>query len=292
MIFSRKINHFMTIIEEGSYNRASETLCLTTSALRHSIYELERSVSSKLFLRSSAGVSLTDSGRYLYDSLSPTYYEANKVYDNFLRNRHSIEKVKVYMDGFYYPTIVDELKKIQKSLNRNIIISQIENSALEELRLGHCDIAITTAPGILPSQKNISNLFLSREKVGLLVNKDVLGKYKDIKSLIKNERILHRSEMVNHPILKHVCNRVGNYGLEYKTMGLPDISDILESISYGNGVALMSSDFVEKRSYNEAILEFIPNPFPEPITFERHMFFNTDDYHELSRVASILKSTT
>ncbi|EPY7145635.1 LysR family transcriptional regulator [Klebsiella quasipneumoniae] len=292
MIFSRKINHFMTIIEEGSYNRASETLCLTTSALRHSIYELERSVSSKLFKRSTSGVALTDSGRFLYDSLSPTYHEAKKVYDNFLRNSHTIDTVKVYMDGFYYPAIVDEFKQIQESLSKNVIISQTENSSLEELRLGHCDIAITTAPGMLPSSKNISNLFLSREKVGLLVHRDVLRKYRDIKSLIKHERIFHRSEMINHPILKHVCNRIDNYGLEYKTMGLPDISDILETISYGNGIALMSSDFIEKRSYNEARLEFLTNPFPEPITFERHMFFNTNNYHELSQVASILKSAT
>lgn len=195
------------------------------------------------------------------------------------------------VDGFYYPTIVDELKQIQKCLSRNVAISQIGNSALEELRLGHCDIAITTMPGMPPSSKNISNLFLSREEIGLLVNKKVLSKYKDIKSIIENEKILHRSEMINHPILKHVCNKVWNYGLEYKLMGMPDLSDILETISYGNGVALMSSDFIEKRSYNENILEFIPSPFPEPITFERHMFFNTDDYQELSQVASILKST-
>jgi DNA-binding transcriptional LysR family regulator len=290
MIFSRKIKHFMKVIEEGSYSKASEALCLTSSALRHSIYELEKGVSSKLFLRCHSGVVLTDNGQFLYDSLHPVYQEANKIYHDFMHGNSTSNRVKIFMDGFYYPDVVDSLKGIKAQLNKEIVVSQIERSAQKELALGNCDIAISTVFEIPVSSRSISNLFLSREEMGLLVSKKVRRRYKDIKALLKKETVLHRSELLNHPVLKHVSNRVKCYGMEYNVTGMPDISDIMETISSGTGLTLISADSIHKRTLNKDTLEFIANPFPDPIVFERYMFFNVKNYHELSRVATILKN--
>ncbi|MBV6694750.1 LysR family transcriptional regulator [Serratia quinivorans] len=291
MIFSRKIKHFMKVIEEGSYSKASESLCLTTSALRHSIYELERGVSSKLFLRCNSGIVLTDNGRCLYKSLCPIYHEVNRIYNDFMQDNSTATRIKIFMDGFYYPVVVDNLKIIQSQLCKEVVISQIEHSAHKELALGNCDIAISTVIGIPESSRHISNLFLSREAVGILVSKKALVKCKDIKTLLKNEEVLHRSELLNHPIYKYVCNRIGCYGLECNFIGMPDFSDIMETISGGNGLTMITEDFIKRRRINEGILEFIPNPFPEPIIFERHMFFHTENYHEFGKIATILKNS-
>jgi DNA-binding transcriptional LysR family regulator len=291
MIFSRKIKHFMKVIEEGSYTKASESLCLTSSALRHSIYELEKGVSSKLFLRCHSGVVLTDNGQCLYDSLFPVYHEANRIYHEFMQENSASTRLKIFMDGFYYPDAVDCLNDIQALLNKDVVISQIDKSAQKELAMGHCDIAISTVFGIPIPSKSISNLFLSREEMGVLVSKTVRKRHKDIRSLLKQETVLHRSELLNHPVLEYVRKRIRCYGMEYNVTGMPDISDIMETISGGTGLTLISADFISKRSLNEYAIEFIPHPFPDPIVFERHMFFNAENYHELSKVASILKNS-
>lgn len=290
MIFSRKIKHFMKLIEEGSYSKASEALCLSSSALRHSIYELEKGISRKLFLRCHSGIVLTDNGHCLYNSLFRVYHEANKVYEDFMQDNIALSQVKIFMDGFYYPDAVDCMKLIQAHLNKKISISQIENSSQKELSLGKCDIAISTVFGMPIPLRSISNLFIAREEMGLLVSKKVRRKHNDIKNLLKEETVLFRSELLSHPVLEHVSNRIKCYGMEYNVTGMPDISDILETISDGGGLTLISADFINKRTFNEDILEFIPHPFPEPIVFERHMFFNENDYQELSEVASILKT--
>ncbi|AYM92285.1 LysR family transcriptional regulator [Serratia sp. 3ACOL1] len=290
MIFSRKISHFMKVIEMGSYLKASESLYLTPSALRHSIYELEKVVSSKLFYRCGGGVVLTDHGRDLYESLHPIYHEANRVYNEFLQNNSTTKRCKVFLDGFYYPKVVDKLIKIQAELKKEIFVYQVNCDALDELKFGRCDIAISTFLNIdIPVTKNISSLFLSREQMGLLINKKAHGRYKDTHELLKNEKILHRSELLSHPILELICHKVRSYGMDYNVIGLPDVSDILETISCGNGITMISLESLKDRAYNKDILEFIPTPFPEPVIFERHMFFYTEYIHKFSQIAAILR---
>ncbi len=289
MIFSRKISHFMKVIEMGSYLKASESLYLTSSALRHSIYELEKLVSSKLFYRCGGGVVLTDHGRGLYESLNPIYHEANRVYNEFLQNNSTTRRYKVFLDGFYYPKIVDELNKIQTALKKEVFVYQINHFSLEELLQGRCDIAISTFLNVdIPVTKNISSLFLSRENMGLLINKKAHKKYKNTHELLRNEKVLHRSELLTHPIIEDISQKLISYGMDYNVIGLPDVSDIMETISCGNGITMISLESLKERAYNKDTLEFIPFPFPEPLIFERHMFFYTEYLNNFSRVADIL----
>ena len=65
-IDSRQLQIFLCLAAEGSLKNAAETLFLTTSAISHSISNLEESLGVKLFHRSGRGLVLTSRGKMLY----------------------------------------------------------------------------------------------------------------------------------------------------------------------------------------------------------------------------------
>lgn len=290
MIFSRKINHFMKLIEKGSYLKASECLFLTPSALRHSIYELERTVSSKLFYRCNGGVSLTDNGRNLYESLYPIYNKANRIYDEFLQGDSPTGGLKIFIDGLYYPKIVNNLEYIYSKIKKEATIYQVESSSLQKLLMGHCDIAISTTVGEeISVPENISDTILSSENMGFLTSKSTLMKYDSINEMCQSEKIFVRVTTLRHPIHKHLCNRMKLLGINCIFIGLPDISDISTVLASGNGFTLTSAETLADKTFNQDILEFIPNPFSEPFILERHMFYDSNYHPEFRHFADILK---
>ena len=61
----RQLEHFLAVIEEGTFTRAAERLCLTQPAVSLSIKKLEDEVGSALFARDVHDLSITEAGRTL-----------------------------------------------------------------------------------------------------------------------------------------------------------------------------------------------------------------------------------
>ncbi len=63
----RQLKHFMALADAKNFNRASESVGLTQSALTQSISKLEKELDLQLFIRSKTGSVLTKHGRRLLD---------------------------------------------------------------------------------------------------------------------------------------------------------------------------------------------------------------------------------
>ncbi|MGI5273099.1 LysR substrate-binding domain-containing protein [Nonomuraea sp. CA-218870] len=63
MISLRQLQYVVTVVEQGSFTRAAETLHVTQPALSHQVQALERAVGAPLLERSPRGVHLTPAGR-------------------------------------------------------------------------------------------------------------------------------------------------------------------------------------------------------------------------------------
>ena len=56
---------FKTVVEQGSFQKASEVLGITPSAVSHAVASMENELSTSLFIRSKSGITLTSFGRNL-----------------------------------------------------------------------------------------------------------------------------------------------------------------------------------------------------------------------------------
>ena len=63
----RQLEHFLAVVEEGTFTRAAERLFLTQPAVSLSIKKLEEEVGGPLFARDVHDLSLTEAGRVLAD---------------------------------------------------------------------------------------------------------------------------------------------------------------------------------------------------------------------------------
>lgn len=75
----RALRAFCAAAERESFREAAQHLFLTDSAVSHQIKHLETELGDKLFARTSRSLSLTDSGRALYEELQPILESLDEV---------------------------------------------------------------------------------------------------------------------------------------------------------------------------------------------------------------------
>ena len=63
----RQLEHFLAVAEEGHFTRAARRCRMSQSALSASIRSLERDLDSRLFVRTTRKVELTEAGRVLLE---------------------------------------------------------------------------------------------------------------------------------------------------------------------------------------------------------------------------------
>ena len=62
-----QLEHFVAVVQEGSFTRAAERVCRTQPAVSQSIKKLEEAVGGPLFARDTPELTLTEAGRALVD---------------------------------------------------------------------------------------------------------------------------------------------------------------------------------------------------------------------------------
>ncbi|CDE23727.1 transcriptional regulator [Amedibacillus dolichus CAG:375] len=86
----KKIQYFLSIVDERSISRAAKILYISQPALSKSIKELESQLNLKLFIRNNKKIELTPSGQYLYNQWS----EIIEKMCTTMETVHNIEKNK------------------------------------------------------------------------------------------------------------------------------------------------------------------------------------------------------
>jgi DNA-binding transcriptional LysR family regulator len=77
----RQLEHFLAVVEEGSFTRAAARLFMVQSSLSASLLGLERELGTNLFIRGRRGAELTDAGRALLEPARGALGEADRARD-------------------------------------------------------------------------------------------------------------------------------------------------------------------------------------------------------------------
>jgi DNA-binding transcriptional LysR family regulator len=77
----RQLEHFLAVVEEGSFTRAAARVYMVQSSLSASLLSLERALGTELFIRGHRGAELTDAGRALLGPARATLREIDSARD-------------------------------------------------------------------------------------------------------------------------------------------------------------------------------------------------------------------
>ncbi|WP_167762234.1 LysR family transcriptional regulator [Blastococcus sp. CT_GayMR20] len=77
----RQFEHFLAVVEEGSFTRAAARVFMVQSSLSASLLSLERELGTELFIRGRRGAELTDAGRAFLGPARAALREADRARD-------------------------------------------------------------------------------------------------------------------------------------------------------------------------------------------------------------------
>ena len=115
-----ELNYFLTLAQTQSFVKAGQLLGISSSALSHSMKNLETRLNLRLFNRTTRNVSLTEAGQQLFDQLSPLYQAINHEVDalnNFLNTPSGLIRINaptLAAEAVLYPKLKPILNQYPK----------------------------------------------------------------------------------------------------------------------------------------------------------------------------------
>ena len=142
----KELAYFIAIAEERSISKAAERLFMAQSSLSQFLSILENNVGSKLFVRTSRGVRLTQEGelmlRYAYKTLSEYRSVQNEIKDmKQLKSGRVIMGISSFRGSYLLPPVLNAFRLEHPDVKVEIV--EQNSMALEQMILaGEIDIAL------------------------------------------------------------------------------------------------------------------------------------------------------
>ncbi|WP_272571557.1 LysR family transcriptional regulator [Providencia sp. PROV254] len=97
MFFSRKLEAFMAVVENGSLSKAARVMNRTTPPIAKSIKDFETSLGKRLFKREKFGMTLIKDGQELYNDLRDLYLQEKEITKKHFSG-YIINEANIYYD--------------------------------------------------------------------------------------------------------------------------------------------------------------------------------------------------
>jgi DNA-binding transcriptional LysR family regulator len=106
-----ELNYFITVAQTSSFVKAGQLLGISSSALSHSMRNLETRLNLRLFNRNTRNVSLTEAGEQLYRKISPLFDSINQevnALNNFINTPSGTIRINaptIAVEHIIYPKL-------------------------------------------------------------------------------------------------------------------------------------------------------------------------------------------
>jgi len=256
---------FYTVATTGNISKAAKELYISQPAISKSIQKLEESIGTRLFERSSRGVTLTDTGELLFTHVKSAF-ETLTLGENKLRRsielgvgHLTIGVSSTLCKYILLPYLKDFIKKYP---HINISIScQSTNQTLKLLEEGKLDVGLIGKPYIL---KNIDFYELSEIEDIFVATKDYLHNL-SIRG-IRREQILQNATLMLLDKENMTRQYIDNY-FQQNHISLQDIIEVsnmdlvIEMSKISLGVGCVIKNFVREELAHGTLVE-IPLGIP------------------------------
>jgi DNA-binding transcriptional LysR family regulator len=224
MLFDNRFEVFVKVSQTGSFTGAANELGISGAAVSKQIKSLEDRIGVVLFNRTTRVVTLTESGKRLFDTVSRTGDEISEVLDTLaegLKRPSGILKINAPMAfgekflvdpiteySIAYPEVILDIEfndrrinLIEEGYDLVIRIGKLEDSGLIAQKLHDFESCICASPSFIEEYglpktpndlKNLPAIHYKNSSTGLSVHvKDLKGK----SSSIELEPVIHANSM-------------------------------------------------------------------------------------------------
>lgn len=265
---------FYMVAKTGNISAASKELFISQPAVSKSITKLEANLNTKLLIRSSRGVTLTNEGKILYARLQEAFHaielgEEQLKYENKLEIEHLTIGVSTTLCKYVLLPYLKEFVRRNPHI-RISICCQSTYQTLEALKEGSIDIGLVGEPDsdfpfifsrmhaiediFVTTQSYLDNLMI-RTGVDYQSLSDKREFFKDTTLMLMDKENLSRRFVDQYITANEI--QAANL-IEVSTMDL-----LIEFATIGIGIACVIKNFVEKELKNGTLIE-IPLPFTIP----------------------------
>ena len=236
----RHLKYFIATAELGQVSRAAVELSVSQSAVTSAIRELESTLGTPLFVRSSLGMSLTEAGRRF---LSAGYEILAKV-DESLRAvppldlTGTLELAASYtVMGYFLPVHMERLRRVMPGVALHL--REMTRTALEEaLMSGQIDIAVALTSNVGDTGIALETLLTSPRRLWLPSRHPLLER-----------ETLHLADVAREPYVMLTVDEAAHTAMRYwsATSHRPNIllrtssvEAVRSMVANGLGVSILS----------------------------------------------------
>lgn len=169
----KELNYLIAIAEEKSISKAADRLYMAQSSLSQFLQTLESSLDSKLFVRTSRGVRLTEAGtimlKYAYAALAEYHRTQDKIQDlKDLKSGSVILGISGFRGSYLLPPVLNAFKLDYPGIRVQIV--EQNSMALEQMLLnGEIDVALLVLP---VSDSRIQPTFVMNDEICLIAHEN------------------------------------------------------------------------------------------------------------------------
>lgn len=259
MFFSRKLEAFMAVVENGSLSKAARVMNRTTPPVAKSIKDFEAVLGKRLFKREKFGMSLTQEGLELYNDLKSLYLQEKEI-----TKKHISGIINNSIHVYYDWGKSQYLTQFYQAANKNyshINIMRFSRENFEEIP----DYDGNTL--ILSSEKIISEKFsllhkIENKHLGICCQKTLMNSVNNNLDRLLSENIwLCDPALYKTTKIKKLERKIGERGKIVCVRIMDDLNCCLRFIQTHN--SLLLTDENPLKSEYEADLCFIPLTQPE-----------------------------
>jgi DNA-binding transcriptional LysR family regulator len=150
----RQLEHFLAVAEEGHFTRAASRCRMSQSALSASIHSLEKDLDSRLFVRTTRKVQLTEAGRVLLGEARRTLAAAASARESVLAVQ-GLLRGSLRVGGIPTPGLLDQAALLASFRDHHpaVDIRYVRDTSMAlipQIEAGRLDVALVSRPRQLP----------------------------------------------------------------------------------------------------------------------------------------------
>lgn len=249
-----KLQYFITIVEEGSISKAAMKLNMTQPPLSMSLKKFEEELGFSLFLRSGKQLTLTSSGKIIYERGKELIYSSSAIIKEAKEQvEGKIGFVTIGCSTVANLTIIPLVVQEMKRRDMNITIKVLEGNTafiLDQLRSHHMDLGFIR--NIIDKEDFYTETLLYEPIYIALPPKHHLNKNKSISLKdLKDEDFLMPYTTLGFGISEFILEGCESFGFKpnviyWGTETLP----MLNMVNRGLGVAFVPALFKKMNNFN------------------------------------------